>query len=330
MSLPSFYKKNKLKIATWVYWILLMYIIAALVWWFVELYQQNMEMFLFKKELISLSDPNYQVKINQIEDEKNRNIAQYLGEGLTFLALMLLGAVFVYRAVRRQIKLNEQQQNFMMAVTHELKTPIAITRLNLETMQKRKLDPAQQEKIIDVTLQENARLNDLCENILLVTRMDSGHYMIHPEEFELSELLDDSVRNLRIRFPRRDIQGNITSNIFFKGDKLLLQLLFNNLIENAIKYSPADEPVTVSLIKEGNSSFLAIADQGQGISEHDRKKIFEKFYRGGNENTRRTKGTGLGLYLSQKIAEDHHTAIVIKDNHPTGSIFTVEFKENGQ
>jgi signal transduction histidine kinase len=330
MSLTVFYKKNKLRIATWVYWVLLMYIIAALVWWFVELYQQNMEMYLFKKDLLSLDDPNYQVKSNYIEEAKRRNIAQYLGEGLTFLALMLLGAVFVYRAVRRQIRLNEQQQNFMMAVTHELKTPIAITRLNLETLQKRKLDQGQQEKIIDVTLQENARLNDLCENILLVTRMDSGQYMIHPEEFDLSDLLHSSVRNLRIRFPKREIAEKISDGLFFKGDKLLIQLLFNNLIENAIKYSPADKPVMVSLEKQDHSIWLAVADQGSGIPLQDRKNIFEKFYRVGNENTRSTKGTGLGLYLSQKIAEDHGTSILLKDNQPAGSIFTVEFKEYAQ
>jgi K+-sensing histidine kinase KdpD len=330
MSPSAFYKKNKLTIATWVYWILLLYIIAALVWWFVELYQQNMEMFLFKRELLSLDDPNYRVKLNYIEEEKRRNVAQYLGEGITFLALMILGAVFVYRAVRRQIRLNEQQHNFMMAVTHELKTPIAITRLNLETLQKRKLDQVQQEKIIDVTLQENARLNDLCENILLVTRMDSGHHAIHKEELDLSELLHQSVRNLKIRFPKRVIAEKITDKLFFRGDQLLLQLLFNNLIENAIKYSPPDKPVQVSLDKEGHSIKLAVADMGSGIPIQDRKNIFEKFYRVGNENTRSTKGTGLGLYLSQKIAEDHDTSIILKDNQPAGSIFTVEFLKYAQ
>lgn len=321
----AFYKKNKLTIATWAYWILLLYIIAALVWWFVELNQQSSEMYQFKKELLSIQDPNYQVKMNFIEEERKRNIAQYLGEGLTFLALMVLGAIYVYRAVRKQIRLNEQQQNFMMAVTHELKTPIAITRLNLETLQRRKLDSAQQEKIIDITLQENGRLNDLCENILLVTRMDSGHYMLHPEDLDLSELLHASASNLRARFPKRQITESIKSGINFNGDKLLLHLLFNNLIENAIKYSPADKPVEIRLNREDGRTLVEIMDHGAGIPEAEKKKIFQKFYRAGNENTRATKGTGLGLYLSQKIAEDHNTRIGIRDNHPSGSIFTIEF-----
>src|SRR6187402_724255 len=136
MKLIAWYKKNKLTIATWVYWFLLFYILAALVWWFIELLQQNNEMYLFKRELLNYQDPNFQAKLNFLEQERQTNFAQYLGEGLTFMFLMLLGAVFVYRAVRRQIKLKEQQQNFMMAVTHELKTPIAITKLNLETLLK--------------------------------------------------------------------------------------------------------------------------------------------------------------------------------------------------
>lgn len=325
MSLGSFYKKNKLRIATWAYWFLLLYIIAALVWWFVELNQQNNEMYLFKKELISIQDPNYLAKINFIQEEKNRNVAQYLGEGLTFLALILIGATFIYRAVRKQILLNEQQQNFMMAVTHELKTPIAITRLNLETLQRRKLENEQQEKIIRVTLQENSRLNDLCENILLVTRMDSGHYVLHTENLDLGEVLNSSVSNLQSRFPDRELQKRIQPDLFFNGDKLLLQLLFNNLIENAIKYSPAGTPVSVMLDRKNGKIQVEVSDQGAGIPDEEKKKVFEKFYRSGSENTRKTKGTGLGLYLSQKIANDHNTCIRIRDNKPSGTIFTIEF-----
>lgn len=329
MSLPVFYRRNKLKIATWVYWILLVYIIAALVWWFVELLEQSREMYLFKKELLSLEDPNYQPKLQFIEEERKRDIAQYLGEGLTFLALTLLGAVFVYRAVRRQIRLNEQQQNFMMAVTHELKTPIAVARLNLETMQKRKLEPAQQEKLVEVTLQETGRLSDLCENILLATQMEAGRRLLHPEEINLTELVKDSAAKLRNRFPRKEIRELVEKEVHYRGDRLLLQLLFNNLIENAIKYSPADKPVVVKLEKRADRALFQVEDLGSGIPAAERQKIFEKFYRTGNENTRQTKGTGLGLYLSQKIAEDHATRITVRDNQPSGSIFAVEFKQHG-
>jgi len=325
MTLASFYRKNKLQIATWAYWTLLLYIIAALVWWFVELNQQSSEMYLFKQELLSPSDPNYQAKLNFIEEERRRNLAQYLGEGLTFLALLLVGAVYVYRAVKKQIRLNEQQQNFMMAVTHELKTPIAITQLNLQTLKLRRLDPSQQEKLIGISLQETGRLNDLCENILLATRIDAGHYLLHAEALDLGEILQDSTANFRSRFPARQITEEIGEGLMFRGDKLLIELLFNNLIENAIKYSPENEPVGVDLHREGRRIRLAVKDNGPGIPPSEREKIFAKFYRIGNEKTRNAKGTGLGLYLSRKIAEEHKAQISVTENTPSGSIFTVEF-----
>lgn len=326
MKLSARYKKNKLTIATWVYWFLLLYILAALVWWFVELLQQNNEMYLFKKNLLSYQDPNYSVKLNFLEQQKQGNIAQYLGEGSTFLALMLLGAVFVYRAVRRQILLKEQQQNFMMAVTHELKTPIAITKLNLETLLKRKLDPAQQEKLIGNAIQETGRLNDLCENILLASRIDAGRYLSNKEHVDLSVLIERSVNDLHSRFPKRKIQTLLEPGSSYNGDPLLLHLLFNNLVENAIKYSPPDKPIIVTLHRKNNSWKLEVADLGPGVANEEKERIFEKFYRVGKEDTRVTKGTGLGLFLSQKIAEDHDTFITVSDNSPNGSIFTIEFK----
>jgi signal transduction histidine kinase len=321
----AWYKKNKLAIATWVYWFLLAYIVAALVWWFIELHQQNNEMFLFKKNLLNYQDPNYTAKLNFLEQEKRTNRAQYLGEGLTFLLLILTGAVFVYRAVRRQIKLKEQQQNFMMAVTHELKTPIAITKLNLETLLKRKLDPGQQDKLIGNAIQETGRLNDLCENILLSTRIESGRHLSSKEDVDLAELLQSSVMDLRSRFPKRDIILRQAPSAPYFGDALLLRLLFNNLIENALKYSPADCPVEVRLDTARGSYQLEVSDQGPGISDAEKNRIFEKFYRVGDENTRAAKGTGLGLYLSQKIAEDHHAQIRVRDNQPKGSIFVIQF-----
>ena len=326
MKFDAFYSKHKLAIVTWVYWFLLMYTMAALVWWFVELLQQNFDMYSFKKELISIQDPNYQSKINFIELEKSRNIAQYLGEGITFMLIMLIGAVFVYRAVRKQILLNEQQQNFMMAITHELKTPIAITRINLETLQKRKLDPQQQEKIFANTMQETDRLNDLCDNILLAAQIESGKYLHEWEEVNISDLAESSTSFLQARFPKRAIVTSFEPGIYIKGDRLLLHLLFNNLVENALKYSPAKTPVYVALEQDHSPKFT-VTDQGSGIPDKEKNKIFLKFYRTGNENTRKAKGTGLGLFLSRKIAEDHGAKISVRDNQPTGSIFAIEFNK---
>ena len=137
---------KRLTLLTVVYWILLSYIVAALIWWFIALERQNRDITNVRLLELIKDDPQYVEKVTQIETAKKRKTAQYIGEGTTFLALILVGAVFVFRATRKQLLLSQQQQNFMMAVTHELKTPIAVTRLNLETLQKRKLEEEKQQK----------------------------------------------------------------------------------------------------------------------------------------------------------------------------------------
>ena len=318
-------KKKRLAIIIIAYWFLLAYLIAALGWWFIELWQQNKEMYLFKKELLQQNDPSYELMIIRITLERDRNNAQYIGEGLMFLLLTLAGAIFVYRATRRQIRFNAQQQNFMMAVTHELKTPIAITKLNLETLSRHQLDQALQKTIIAKTLQETNRLNDLCNNILLSSQLDSGGFMLNKENVNLSQLLQQTVDDFRHRFPKRLISADIQENLFFQADHLLLQLALNNLVENALKYTPAEKKIGVSLIDNAKNILISISDEGPGIPETEKKKIFEKFYRIGDETTRQTKGTGLGLYLTRKIVEDHLGSVFVEDNSPTGSIFVVRF-----
>ena len=109
------------------------------------------------------------------------------------------------------------------------------------------------------------------------------------------------------------------------GESLLLQLLISNLIENAIKYSADAVEIIVKLENSAKKIVLSIADFGIGISDKEKKAVFEKFYRSGNENKRKTKGTGLGLYLCKKIILFHSGNISVKDNQPNGSIFTVTF-----
>src|SRR6476620_9679127 len=110
----------------------------TMVWWFIALQNQNTQMFAYKLAQLNHSDTAFEKNLAQINDEQKRKTAQYIGEGVTFLLVILVGAVFVYRATKKQILLSQQEQNFMMAVTHELKTPIAVTKLNLETLQKHK------------------------------------------------------------------------------------------------------------------------------------------------------------------------------------------------
>ena len=318
-------KKKRLAAATVVYWFLLCYIIAALVWWFIALNRQSHQMAVYQLEELKAGDPDYLQKSRLIVEEEKRKNAQFIGEGVTFLLLILVGALFVYRAVRRQIRMAQQQQNFMMAITHELKTPIAVAKLNLETLQKHRLEEGKQQKLIAATLQEANRLNTLTNNILISSQLEGGDYKLLKEDLDFSLLVGNCVSDFRNRFPERKFTEHLANDVDLNGDMVLLQILVNNLLDNAVKYAPAPAAIDCSLEKTGKGVLLKVADEGPGIEDEEKKKIFDRFYRIGNEQVRRTKGTGLGLYLCKKIAADHHAVIYVTNNQPTGSILNVHF-----
>jgi len=324
-------RKKKLRWATIIYWMMLSYIVAALLWWFISLERQNDQMKEFRVRQLNatidraITPALYESELAQIKDLHRRNSAKHIGEGGVFLILILIGAAFVFRSVRRQFKVQSQQQNFMMAVTHELKTPIAVARLNLETLQRHQLDPEKQKKLIRMTLEETARLNFLTNNILVASQLEGAGYKISKEELDLSDLLRDCITDFRNRFPERILLDEIVPEIAVKGDALLLQMLINNLLENALKYSSKESPVKAVLKGTGKTVVLEVIDEGPGIPEEEKKNIFTRFYRIGNEATRKTPGTGLGLYLCSRIAHDHNADISVTNHSPKGSNFAVTF-----
>lgn len=318
-------KKHRLALITIVYWFLLVYIVVALIFWYLELNKQNRQMYEYRIGQLQKDAPDFNRELNAIEEAKRKKQSQYIGEGGVFLLLILVGAVFVYRATRRQFILSRQQQNFMMAITHELKTPIAVARLNVETLQKRRLGEDQQQKLIDNTLQEVNRLNTLTNNILVASQLENGVYRLNKQQINLSRLATEAVNDFQNRFPQRLIEAQIEPDIHMQAEDTLMQLLLSNLIDNAIKYSSKETPVKLFLQKENNHVIIQVKDEGIGIASEEKKRVFEKFYRVGSEETRTAKGTGLGLYLSKKIVHDFKGAITITDNVPKGSIFTVRF-----
>jgi K+-sensing histidine kinase KdpD len=213
-----------------------------------------------------------------------------------------------------------------MAVTHELKTPISVARLNLETLKRyQQLDVQKQRKLIDTSLQETLRLDMLINNILISSQLDDKAYHASKEELNFSDLVSSEIRQFSNRYPDRQVMSNIEPEIDMNGDELLLKLLVSNLLENANKYSDKSKPLACNLYTENGKVTLEVKDEGMGIPDAEKEYVFQKFYRIGNEQTRTTKGTGLGLYICKKIADTHQATIQVMDNAPQGSTFIVQF-----
>ena len=117
------------------------------------------------------------------------------------------------------------------------------------------------------------------------------------------------------------------NEICITGDMLLLQIAINNLLDNAIKYSPKETAIKVQLIKQNDQIKIAVIDEGNGIPDEEKRKVFNKFYRLGNVHTKGAKGTGLGLYLTKKITEKYKGNITLTNNSSHGSIFEISFKQ---
>ena len=297
---------------------MLAYIVAALIWWFIELNNQNTKMTSLRTEQRGMTgkpDETY------IQKEKERKITQYAGEGITFLLLIIVSAIIIFRAIRRQLRLTQQQQHFMMAITHEIKTPIAVSTLNLETIRKRNLGEEQKEKLMSNTLEELNRLNALSNNLLISSQMEAGGYRVIRETVDLNSLAENCLSAFRSRHQHHSLEPHIEGINKVKGDPLLLEILINNILDNAAKYSPRQSKIRFELNNTNSQAEISITDTGSGIPDEEKEKIFTKFYRRGNEATRAAKGTGLGLYLVKKIADLHGAKIHVRDNKPSGSIF---------
>ena len=317
-----------MKIFTTLYVLLLAYIVAALVFWGISLYKQSDR--IYDQELLHLRTTVDSVRYPKqflearagFEDKRVRRIKQYVGEGSTFLLIILIGAGVVYSSYRRGARLSRQQNNFMLSVTHELKSPIAAMKLNLQTLEKHKLDEDKRALLIGKCISESNRLNDLCNNILMASQMEGNQYKPLFERIDFSEFTESALVSYTTRYPERILAKLNVNHPIIVADKPMLQMALNNLIENALKYS--SEKIVVHSFVKSKKLYFRVSDQGPGVPDIEKQRIFRKFYRIGVEETRTSKGTGLGLYLTEKIVSEHRGKITVKDNKPKGSVFEIE------
>lgn len=267
--------------------------------------------------------------IQAIESKYNRKFWMYTLEGLVMMSLLFWGIIWIYRSLQSRLNLKKQQSNFLLSITHELKTPLASIKLYLETLLKRpNLDRAQSETMLKNSVNDVERLRTLVDNLLMAAQLDSHRFNLVFASVNLSDFLKETAekymlpRNLKERFVL-----NIEPDVMASVDVFAMEMIINNLLSNAFKYSPADKPVSIHLNTEGQQIKIRVADEGQGIDPEHKKSLFEKFYRAEDENVRKSKGTGLGLFIVKNLINLHGGSIVVTDNVPSGIIFELTLQK---
>ena len=249
--------------------------------------------------------------------------------GIVFFGVIIAGMVLNTIFLVREIRRSEQQDSFLNAVTHELKTPITSIRLYLETLEMRQVDDGKRHDFYRLMLEDTDRLLGTVNQVLKAGEIRQRGRKENWQEVNFSGIVQESVELARLRsgLPEQAISfGNQPpGQITLLGNPEELRTAIANLLENAVKYSPKNPQITVDLLTPNVDSVqLRVRDNGIGIPQTDLKRIFRRFYRVHGHGTEKMKGTGLGLFIVRSIARRHGGEVVAESaGQNQGSTFTL-------
>ena len=247
--------------------------------------------------------------------------------GTIALGISLFGITFYSFLTIKEIQLNRRQSNFVDSVTHELKTPIAALRLYLDTLIMRELSKKDQQEFYETMEIELDRLDRLINQLLEVARLDAIGSQTEPEHVDLGKLLR-SCAEMACKHHKYELQDVFTfdiSPVALDARRMLMEMIFGNLIDNAVKYGGDPPKVHVSAMARGRDRILVrVRDFGAGVPDEQRQSVFQMFFRGNDELHRTRKGTGLGLYIVKTLVGMMKGRVVVLDPPDgPGSVFEV-------
>src|SRR5205807_6778318 len=249
--------------------------------------------------------------------------------GIVFFGLIIAGLVLNTIFLVREVRRNEQQDSFLNAVTHELKTPITSIRLYLETLERRQLDEGQRRNFYRVMLEDTDRLLGTVEQVLRAGEVRDSSARKNWQDVNFSALVQEGVELARLRHALAPEALRFSSDppaeITLLGNPVELRTAVANLLENAVKYSGPQPEVVVDLAAPDiDTVLLRVKDNGIGIPRADLKRIFKRFYRVSSRATDQVKGTGLGLFIVRSIVRRHGGEVFAESGgEGLGSIFTI-------
>lgn len=294
----------------------MVYIVLQFTWWAVLLLRREEEI----ARLSALTDES-----GQLPDRSHRML-MVIGEA--GVLLLLLGAVlaFAFVAIRRDLRLADLQRNFLLAITHELRTPIASIKLQLQTLSRPGLRPDDAQMLRDAAIAEADRLSALTDKVLAATAAGEGEAPLRKAPMDAAAAVAGALERTRLSDAGAHVwQADLPEALMVHADPEAFRSIVDNLLENAAKYAPAGTTITIGLRDLGDRWELEVADQGEGIAPSEREKVFERFYRSGSEETRQHPGTGLGLFVVRRLVRRHGGRITIRDAAPHGAIFAASF-----
>jgi signal transduction histidine kinase len=223
--------------------------------------------------------------------------------GTIFITLILIGVVVYLIWTIKEVSLNSRQANFIDSVTHELKSPIASIKLCLQTLDLRDVPLEQQREFHRFMLEDIQRLDALIDHLLAVARIGHVERESEAEDLPLELLLAGCCEEIRRRYKLQPERIRVEGQpCIVRARQRDLEMVFLNLLDNAVKYGGAEPQVLVRVeLGRGNRVVVAISDNGRGVRFELRRKIFQRFFRGGDELVRTTKGTGLGLFIVKSL-----------------------------
>lgn len=259
----------------------------------------------------------------------SRRTVALLVLGIIFFALIIAGLVLNTIFLVREVRRNEQQDSFLNAVTHELKTPITSIRLYLETLERRQLDETQRRDFYRVMLEDADRLLGTVEQVLKAGEVRGGAARKNWQETNFSSIVQEGLALARLRhaLPPESLRFGTqpSEEITVLGNPVELRTVVANLLENAVKYSGTDHNIVVDvLIPDPDTVMLRVQDNGIGLARAELKRIFKRFYRVYSRSTDQVKGTGLGLFIVRSIVRRHGgEAFAESAGEGRGSTFTI-------
>lgn len=248
--------------------------------------------------------------------------------GTLFILLLVVGVVMYLALSVKAINLNRRQSNFVDSVTHELKSPIASLKLYLQTLNRRQLGEREQAEFYRAMLEEVDRLDRLITHVLAAGQLEAGHIDGEREDVALEPLLRECAEMacLRYRMPSEAVRLDVEPCLV-RARRLDLDMIYRNLIDNAVKYAGPHPQVEITVRLEQGWTVTRVSDNGRGIPPDMRRKIFGRFVRLGTELEREKPGTGLGLYIAHTLVRRLRGTIRIHDRGTEpGAVFEVRLR----